>query len=62
MMERSDLDQYIDFKVSNEDVNQGKPSPEMYLKAMEYFHVEPDQCLIVEDNPNGIATKALERI
>jgi beta-phosphoglucomutase len=39
---------------SNEDVSQGKPSPEMYVKAMEFFNLYPHECLIVEDNENGI--------
>jgi HAD superfamily hydrolase (TIGR01509 family) len=59
MMERANLAQYLDFVVSNSEVVQGKPSPEMYQKAMAYFNVEPSECLIVEDNENGIrAAKA----
>ena len=53
MMELSSLDQYIDLMVSNEDVLHGKPNPEMYLKAMEFFNVQPHECLIIEDNENG---------
>ena len=31
----------------------------MYLKAMEYFELNPSECLILEDNENGIkAAKA----
>ena len=40
--------------VSNEDVSQGKPSPEMYEKAMNFFELSPKECLVLEDNPNGI--------
>ena len=54
MMEKSSLDQYLDFMVSNEDVKAGKPHPEMYLKAIEHFGLRPDECLVVEDNENGI--------
>lgn len=54
MMNKAALDRYLDLMVSNEDVNKGKPDPEMYLKAMEQFNLEPDECLIVEDNENGI--------
>jgi len=58
-MERANLAQYLDFVVSNSEVVQGKPSPEMYQKAMAFFNVEPSECLIVEDNENGIrAAKA----
>ena len=40
MMQKSSLSKYLDLMVSNEDVSQGKPSPEMYEKAMNFlsFH------------------------
>ena len=31
-----------------------KPSPEMYLLAMNKFGLKPEECLILEDNENGI--------
>lgn len=54
MMQKSALSGYLDFMVSNEDVNKGKPDPEMYLRAMEHFKLKPTECLIIEDNENGI--------
>ena len=54
MMERSDLARYLDVMVSNQDVSRGKPDPEIYVKAMSMIDVAPEQCLIVEDNENGI--------
>jgi beta-phosphoglucomutase len=54
MMEKSGLSIYLDYVVSNEDVQNGKPDPEMYVKAMNYFSLQPEECLIVEDNENGI--------
>jgi beta-phosphoglucomutase len=54
MMERSDLLQYLDVIVSNEDVARGKPDPEMYIKAMATLGVEPHETVVVEDNENGI--------
>ena len=53
-MNLSSLEKYIDLIVSNEDVAQCKPDPEMYLKAMKFFKVKPDECIILEDNINGI--------
>jgi beta-phosphoglucomutase len=59
MMERSDLLQYLDVIVSNEDVERGKPDPAMYIKAMATLGVGPEQTVVVEDNENGIkAAKA----
>ena len=54
LMNLSSLEKYIDLIVSNEDVAQCKPDPEMYLKAMKFFKVKPDECIILEDNINGI--------
>lgn len=59
MMEKAALVQYLDVIVSNQDVVKGKPDPEMYIKAMNNLGLEPKECLIVEDNENGIrAAKA----
>ena len=54
MMQKSNLIKHLGYMVSNEDVLNGKPDPEMYLKAMTHFNLRPDECLIVEDNENGI--------
>ncbi len=54
MMEKADLARYLDLIISNEDVSNGKPDPEMYIKAMKDFELKPHECLIVEDNENGI--------
>jgi HAD superfamily hydrolase (TIGR01509 family) len=56
MMNRSNLDQYLDAIVSNQDVKNGKPDPEIYLKAMDLIGVKPGECLVVEDNEHGIAS------
>lgn len=54
MMERSGLNKYIDLIISNEDVKKAKPDPEMYTTAIEKFGLKPEECVVVEDNPNGI--------
>ncbi len=59
MMDKANLAQYLDLMVSSEDVGRPKPDPAMYLKAMTHFGLTPDECLVVEDNENGIkAAKA----
>lgn len=54
MMQKAKLAQYLDVQMSAEDVTMGKPDPEMYIKAMEHLGIKPSECLIVEDNENGI--------
>jgi len=54
MMEKAKLAQYFDLLLSNQDVKKAKPSPEIYLTAMKRLGVQPEECVIVEDNENGI--------
>ena len=35
-------------------VNEGKPSPDIYLYACEQLGFKPQECIAVEDAPNGI--------
>ena len=59
MMDHSALSPYLDLTLSNDDVQQCKPDPEIYEMAMQRLGVAPEQCLIVEDNEHGIqAAKA----
>ena len=59
MMQKAALESYLDFCLSNEDVEKPKPHPQMYSKAILKFNLEPKQCMIIEDNENGIkAAKA----
>ena len=38
-----------------DDVKNGKPDPEGFLKAMEYFKVKPENTIIFEDSDVGLA-------
>ena len=54
MISKSSLLGYVDIYFSNQDVKKGKPDPEIYIKAINHFNLNPSECLIVEDNENGI--------
>ncbi|WP_276133799.1 HAD family hydrolase [Polluticoccus soli] len=54
MMEKSGLSPYLEFYLSNQDVTKGKPDPEMYINAINKLGLKPEECLIVEDNENGV--------
>lgn len=59
MMEKSNLASYLEFYLSNQDVEKAKPDPEIYLTAIERLGLSPDGVIVVEDNHNGIqAAKA----
>lgn len=54
MAQHAGLNDFLEFTLSNEDVKKPKPDPQMYLAAMERMGLEAKNCLIVEDNDNGI--------
>lgn len=54
MMRQSNLLKYLDFFLSNQDVGKAKPDPEIYLTAIERLQLQPQECLILEDNEHGI--------
>ena len=53
-LERCDLLSYFDAIVTGEQVQHGKPNPDIYLKAASNLGVEPAKCLVVEDALSGI--------
>jgi HAD superfamily hydrolase (TIGR01509 family) len=54
MMRAAELDMFFELTLSNEDIKLPKPDPEIYLAAAKRLSVQPDRCLVVEDNVNGI--------
>jgi len=50
----ANLIQHCSVVLSNEDVKNSKPHPEMYWKAMSMMNVLPENTLIVEDSPPGL--------
>ncbi len=50
----------FDAVVTGNDVKEGKPSPEPYLKAIGMLKLEKDECIVIENAPLGVesATRA----
>ena len=44
----------FDFVASRDDVEHGKPDPEIYLLVADELGVSPEECLVVEDSPTGV--------
>lgn len=40
--------------VTHDDVTKHKPDPNVYLTAAEKLHIQPSQCIVIEDAPSGI--------
>jgi beta-phosphoglucomutase-like phosphatase (HAD superfamily) len=59
VLELSGLPRFFGATVSSEEVERGKPSPDVYLEAVRRLGVGPEQAAAVEDSHNGIlAAKA----
>ena len=52
------LIEYLDLIISNEDVKNSKPHPEMYWKAISMMSCLPEETLIIEDSPYGLLAAA----
>ena len=52
-LKRAGLYDYFDGKVFGDTVKEGKPSPEIYLKACKSIGIEPEDAVALEDAPSG---------
>lgn len=64
ILESAGLRSYFEVIISADDVQKGKPHPESYLKAVEELNnsgkrqtpIKPDECVVIEDSREGIAS------
>jgi sugar-phosphatase len=42
--------------ITAEDVQVGKPDPQPFMRAMGVLDVSPEECIVIEDSPHGIAS------
>ena len=45
---------FFDLLVCGDEVEQGKPHPEIFITAAQRLNLQPQQCLMFEDSENGI--------
>lgn len=48
------LKNIFDLIVGGDDLEHGKPDPEIFLKVLKYFKIVADHALVLEDSTNGI--------
>lgn len=53
-LQRLSISDWFDEVVTADDVTEGKPAPEVFLKAARLLGVDPSRCLVLEDAPSGI--------
>ena len=54
VLSKLNIIQFFDLILSNEDVENSKPHPEMYWKTISSLRSTPEETLIVEDSPFGL--------
>jgi HAD superfamily hydrolase (TIGR01509 family) len=54
ILSRHGLEQYFTHLVFGDDVINGKPDPEPYLKALELTGLKPHEAIAFEDSENGV--------
>ena len=54
LLETLDIAHYFEAITSAEDVERGKPDPQVFLIAAEKLGVSPERCIVVEDAPAGV--------
>jgi len=59
VLTKLDISVFFDLRLSNEDVKNPKPHPEIYWKAMSHFNLTPKETVIFEDSPNGLLAAQL---
>ena len=52
----------FEFVLTADDVDQGKPAPDIYLAAAKHWGVEPQEMLVLEDSPIGCQAARGRRI
>lgn len=55
MLSRADIEKYFDLIIGNDEGFAPKPSPDIYFAAFKALGVSPEETVIVEDAPHGIA-------
>ena len=53
--------EYLDVIMTNDDVKNAKPHPEIYWKAMSIMGCLPEETLIIEDSPQGLLSATRSR-
>jgi HAD superfamily hydrolase (TIGR01509 family) len=54
-LDRHELTPFFDVIVTGDEIERGKPDPDIYLRAAKKLGIGADACLVIEDAPSGIA-------
>lgn len=55
VLNRLDFMQYFEVIVTGDEVAHGKPAPDIFLLAAKRLGLKPEDCVVIEDGPIGVA-------
>ncbi|MFH0760647.1 MAG: HAD family phosphatase [Bacteroidota bacterium] len=51
---RLGLEKYFEYVQTSDDLLLGKPDPEIYNLTIKALHLNPEECIVLEDSSNGV--------
>ena len=54
-LDRHQLTRFFDVIITGDEIERGKPHPDIYLRAAEKLGVASTECLVIEDSLSGVA-------
>jgi len=55
VLEQLNFLQYFEAVVTGNEVSNGKPAPDIFLLAAKRLNLQPEDCMVIEDGPIGVA-------
>lgn len=59
ILNKLEIIKYFDIIVSGDEVQNSKPSPDIFLLAAKLLCAMPNECLVIEDSENGVKAAKL---
>ncbi|PYE43255.1 HAD family phosphatase [Paenibacillus barcinonensis] len=54
IMDKTGLAPYFEVRMTGEEVEHGKPAPDIFIAAAKQIGISPANCLVIEDSRNGV--------
>ncbi len=54
LIKKAKFDEIFDYIITNDDIIEKKPSPQIYQKSLEILKLNKEDCLVVEDSIEGV--------
>ncbi|MBF0545804.1 MAG: HAD family phosphatase [Candidatus Riflebacteria bacterium] len=54
ILKKTELNSFFEKITSGEEVENGKPAPDIFLLAAQKLNIQPNFCLVIEDSNNGV--------